>query len=121
MEVTALDSIRKKITAVCEIKESLKLNNLHPVCKRAETLENIKFDYITSRAVAELKILIPYALPLLKNNGYFIAYKSIKAEDEINAAQNILKKYHAKIVEIIKYNLPLKENHTRNLVVISRI
>ena len=118
LQVTALDSIHKKINAICEIKENLKLDNLYPVCKRAEALKDIKFDFITSRAVAELKILVPYAIPLLKKDGYFIAYKSVKVQEEIDNAQAILKKYKAKVIDIIEYQLPLNENFTRNLVIL---
>lgn len=110
LDVTAVDSIRKKINAVCEIKAALQLENLHPVCSRAEDLKNVKYDFVVSRAVASLKILIPYAFLLLKQDGYFIAYKSIKAEDEIKEAQNIIRKYNVRVVDIIEYDLPLKIN-----------
>lgn len=120
LEVTALDSIRKKINAIQEIKENLSLSNLHLICERAENLKNVKYDFITSRAVAALKILIPYAIPLLKNDGYFIAYKSVKVNEEITGAEKVLKKYKAKIIDIIQYDLPLEENHTRNLVIIQK-
>lgn len=120
LQVTALDSIHKKINAICEIKENLKLDNLYPVCKRAEALTGIEFDFITSRAVAELKILVPYAIPLLKKDGYFIAYKSVKVQEEIDNAQAILKKYNTKVIDIIEYQLPLNENFTRNLVILKR-
>jgi 16S rRNA (guanine527-N7)-methyltransferase len=91
---------------------------LHTICERAENIKNKKYDFITSRAVASLKVLIPYAMPLLKNNGYFVVYKSLKAKEEISDAQNVIKKYNAKILNIIEYDLPLTENYTRNLVVI---
>ena len=68
-----------------------------------------------------MKLLIPYAIPLLKKDGYFIAYKSVKAEEEIIEAKDILKKYNAKVDSVIEYNLPLTENHTRKLVIIKKI
>ena len=119
LQVTALDSIRKKINAITEMKEKLSLNNLSTVCDRVENI-NTKFDLITSRAVASMDKLIPYAIPRLKENGYFIAYKSLKINEELEKAQQMLKKYNAKVVEIIEYNLPLEENHTRNLVIIQK-
>ena len=119
LEVFALDSIRKKINAIEAIKEELEIKNLHPICDRAENIKE-RFDIVTSRAVASLKIISRYALPLLKKDGYFIAYKSRKVEDEISEAKNVLRKYQAKIVDIITYDLPLEETHTRNLVVIKR-
>ena len=63
---------------------------------------------------------VEYAIPRLKNDGYFIAYKSVKASEEIEAAQPSLKKYKAKVLDVIQYDLPLEENHTRNLVVITK-
>lgn len=117
IDVFALDSIRKKVNAVNEIKEELGLKNLHAICDRAENI-NQKFDIITSRAVAPLKVISGYALPLLNKGGYFIAYKSRKAEEEIAEASPVFKKYNAKVIDVIEYDLPLDENHTRNLIVI---
>ena len=118
IKVTAMDSIRKKINAISAIKEELNIRNLTPLCGRVETLEK-KFDIITSRAVANLGKIVEYAIPRLKNDGYFIAYKSVKASEEIETAQPSLKKYKAKVLDVIQYDLPLEENHTRNLVVIT--
>lgn len=119
IEVYALDSIRKKINAIENIKSELNIKNLYTICERAENIKE-KFDIITSRAVAPLKVITGYAIPLLNKNGYFIAYKSIRTEEEIKDAQAILKKYKAKVIDIIQYDLPLKENHTRNLIIISK-
>ncbi len=119
LNVTALDSIRKKINAIEEIKSHLNLPNLHTICNRAENIKNIKYDFITSRAVAALKILIPYAMPLLKQDGYFVVYKSLKVKEEIDEARTVIEKFNAKILDIIEYNIPTTENYTRNLVVIT--
>ncbi len=119
ISVTALDSIRKKINAVTSIKEALNIKNLTPVCSRVESFDG-RFDIVTTRAVASLDKIIQYAVPKMKKDGYFIAYKSIKVQDEIKEAQKTLKKCNAGIVDIIKYELPLEENHTRNLVIIKK-
>ena len=115
--VYGIDSIRKKINAVNNINEGLNLGNLNLICDRAENLKGNKFDIITSRAVAELSVIAEYALPLLKQGGYFIAYKSKRALTELDNAQNILKKYNAKVKDIIEYTLPLDEVYQRNLIV----
>lgn len=119
LSVTAMDSIRKKINAVTALKEELNISNLTPLCGRVETLDK-KFDIVTSRAVASLDKIVEYALPRLHDDGYFIAYKSRKVTEEISAAERNLKKYKAKILDIIEYDLPLEENHTRNLVIICK-
>ena len=117
IEVYGLDSIRKKINAIENIKQELNIKNLHTICDRAENVKQ-KFDIITSRAVATLDKITSYAMPLLNKDGYFVAYKSVRAQEEISAAQKILKKYRAEIIDVIEYDLPLEENHTRNLIVI---
>ena len=118
--VTGIDSIRKKINAINEIKEELMLTNLTTICDRVENIKNKKFDVITSRAVADLSKICEYALPLLKAGGYFAAYKSRKAQEGIRNAIKVLAKYNAKIDEIITYTLPLDEVFERNLIIISK-
>ena len=104
IEVYGLDSIRKKINAIENIKSELNIQNLNTICDRAP-----------------LKVITSYAMPLLNKNGYFIAYKSIRTDEEIKEAQSILKKFNSKVIDIIKYDLPLEENHTRNLIIIRRV
>ncbi len=118
VNVVGIDSIRKKINAVNNIKEALHLDNLTTICDRAENIKGRKFDIITSRAVADLSKIAEYALPLLKKDGFFIAYKSQKAMSEIEGAKQVLSEYNAKVIEIINYTLPLDEVYQRNLVVI---
>ncbi len=119
IQVTAVDSIAKKIRAVQNIADKLELKNITPVCARIENLDG-NYDVITSRAVSKLSKICEYALPKLKKHGYFVAYKSKKAPEEIEESTNILKKYHAEIIDIIEYSLPLEENITRNLIIIKK-
>ncbi len=118
-KIVGIDSIRKKINSIENLKEKLELNNLSTICDRVENIKDKKFDIITSRAVADLAKICEYALPLLKKGGYFIAYKSKKALIELENAKDVLKKYNAKVSEIMEYNLPLDEVYERNLVIIT--
>lgn len=120
IDVFALDSIRKKINAIENIKQELSINNLTTICDRAENIEQ-KFDIITSRAVATIDILIKYATPLLKKNGYFVAYKSRLADKEISDAKYLIKKSGLKLIDIIEYTLPLEEIYERKLVVLQKV
>jgi 16S rRNA (guanine527-N7)-methyltransferase len=119
IKVVALDSIAKKIRAIQSIKDKLKIENLTPVCSRVENYDGT-FEVVTSRAVSSLKNICEYALPKTKKGGHFVAFKSRKTPEEIEEAKPVLKKYKAKIVEIIEYDLPLDENLTRNLIVIEK-
>lgn len=119
INVVGLDSIRKKINAVNNIKRELCIQNLSTICDRAENIKKQKFDIVTSRAVAELSKISEYALPLMKESGYFVAYKSKKALSEIDKAKEVLKKYNAEVVDLVEYTLPLDELYERTLIVIS--
>ena len=65
-----------------------------------------------------MSVISKYALPLLKKDGIFVAYKSKKALTEIESAKQILLKNGAKVLDIIEYTLPLDEVYERNLIVI---
>jgi 16S rRNA (guanine527-N7)-methyltransferase len=119
IKITAIDSIGKKIRAVETLKNKLNLDNLIPICARVETLEQ-NFDCVTSRAVASLDKICEYALPKVKTNGYFVAFKSKKINEEIEQAKKILQKHKAKIVDIIEYELPTEEKLERYLIVIKK-
>ena len=121
IEITGIDSIRKKINAVQNLQEKLNLNNLDLICDRVENLNSKKYDIIVSRAVADLGKISSYALPLLKKNGYFIAYKSKKAQEEIKTSASAIKKSGGKIIDIIEYTLPLEEIYERNLICIKKL
>lgn len=118
LNVVGIDSIRKKINSINVLKEALDIKNLTTICDRVENIKERKFDLITSRAVADLGKITGYALPLLKSDGYFIAYKSKKATEELEGAKPVLKKFNAEVKDIINYTLPLKEVYERNLIII---
>lgn len=121
INVFAIDSIRKKINIIEEIKNELGLKNLFPICDRVENLQKKndleKYDYITTRAVAPIDLILKYAVPNLKQGGYFIAYKSKNALNELKDAQKTIKRLGVKMTDIIEYTLPLEEIHERNLII----
>lgn len=120
LKILGVDSILKKIKSVENIKNALNLTNLTLIRERVENLNTYQFDIVTSRAVADLAKITEYALPKLKNGGYFVAYKSKKALEEIENAKKILKRHKAEIIDIIEYTLPLEEVYERNLVIIKK-
>ena len=123
INVVALDSIQKKLNFIENTKKELNLKNINTKCQRAEAFDNKllnSFDLVTCRAVSALKNLFEYSLPYVKKNGYFIAFKSKNYEEEINEAQNIIKKSKVKLIEIIDYTLPLTENFERKLLVFQK-
>ena len=73
---------------------------------RAEELKKkVRVDFVTARAVASLKKLIPLTLPLLKEEGSLLAIKGARAEEEVKKASALLQKFRAKWVDV--YDVPV--------------
>ncbi|QWB99908.1 16S rRNA (guanine(527)-N(7))-methyltransferase RsmG [Mycoplasmatota bacterium] len=103
MELTIVDGLNKRIHFLEKLSEKLdlKLNLIHG---RAENLDLSKhFDIILARAVAKLNVLLEMALPLLKNKGYFVAFKSIHYQEELEEAKHALEVLGGKVEEIVEY------------------
>ncbi|MGQ9619434.1 MAG: 16S rRNA (guanine(527)-N(7))-methyltransferase RsmG [Bacteroidales bacterium] len=84
-----LDSIGKKIRVVTKIAEALSLNNILPVCERAENHKGL-YDFTVSRAVATFRDLVKYSKGKIKKecinslrNG-IITLKGGTLSDELN-------------------------------------
>ncbi len=91
-----VDSVGKKLKVVADAAEKLGLKNVQVVHARAEDLAQKAehregFDLVVSRAVANMSTLSEYCLPFVKKGGWFIAYKTVGAEEEIKAAARAVK------------------------------
>ena len=80
-QITAIDSIGKKITFVKLAAEKLMLNNLTAIHGRSTELNHRKefqkkFDIVTARAVAPSPKIYREASKLIKKEGRFIFYKT---------------------------------------------
>lgn len=124
LELTLLDSLKKRIGFLQELGDKLGLEGIEFIHGRAEDLgqrsiyrEN--YDYVVSRAVAELGVLAEYCLPLVKLGGYFLALKGPLAGEELTRGKDALKILGGEVEKIITFNLPLREDK-RNLVLIKK-
>ena len=121
IKVTLLDSNNKKIKFLEELSTKLNID-VELVHSRVEDYakNNLnKFDIVTSRAVANLRVLTELSLPLVKVNGYFIALKGNIAS-ELNDAKNTINILNSEIENIISFNL-YHDNNQRNIVKIKKI
>ena len=91
LTVVGIDSTAKKTTFVSESAKAIGINNLTTIAGRAEEMRDLfgKFDAVTARAVASLRILLELAAPMLKVGGVFLAYKA--DESELAESKNALK------------------------------
>jgi 16S rRNA (guanine527-N7)-methyltransferase len=111
MHVTLLDSLRKRVTFLNEVIVKLHLEHIHAYHGRAEDYARMpdfreQYDFCVSRAVASLPTLLEYGLPFVKPNGYFIAYKSDRALEEIFNFEKIIPFLGGDTPELVVFELP---------------
>jgi 16S rRNA (guanine527-N7)-methyltransferase len=84
LEVTLLDSSRKKCTFLEQAKAELKLANVAVACERVETWKPARrYDAVVSRAFAELSDFVTQARHLVEANGRLLAMKGVYPFEEI--------------------------------------
>lgn len=110
------DSTAKKIEAVQEFIDDLKLSNVIAENCRVESDEfqekyKNTFDLVVSRATVPLIILFRYSIPLIKDKAYIMAIKGGNLESEFKTAEM---KYKSYIKKSTTFELAYKPNNLRN-------
>lgn len=93
--ILAVDSTAKRIGYVNETAALLGLTNVTAVAMRAEDggkspKYREKYDIVTARAVAEMRVLTELCLPYVRVGGKFIAMKGKNAEFELQSAKKAI-------------------------------
>ncbi|MCC6095823.1 MAG: 16S rRNA (guanine(527)-N(7))-methyltransferase RsmG [Eubacterium sp.] len=110
VQFTLADALLKRVRYLNTLTEALNLTNVENIQARAELLGRDsdyreQFDLAVSRAVANLSPLCEYCIPLVKPGGDFVAYKSQKAEEELNTSGRAISVLGGKVQETLKFNL----------------
>lgn len=116
-KLTLIESNGKKCNFLNIVKDKLNLTNVTILNARAEEFSKNNrevFDIVTARAVAPLKHLLEYGIPLLKIGGYFITMKANVENEEVNIT-NYYNKLNIKEVSREVFNLP-KEDSIRTII-----
>lgn len=116
-KLTLIESNGKKCNFLNIVKDKLNLTNVTILNARAEEFSKNNrevFDILTARAVAPLKHLLEYGIPLLKIGGYFITMKANVENEEVNIT-NYYNKLNIKEVTREVFNLP-KEDSIRTII-----
>lgn len=122
IHVTLLDSLQKRVNYLNDLIRCLGLNNIEAIHTRAEEYaldHRENFEIVTARAVAKLNILSELCLPLVKENGYFVAMKA-NIEEELKEAKPMIGTLGGKIETINEFLLPI-ENSKRTIIKIKKI
>lgn len=110
------DSTSKKIDAVKQFIDKLKLSNVIAENARVESPDFIEkykgsFDLIVSRATVPIIILFRYSLPLVKERAFIVAMKGGNLDEEFQKAEL---KYKSFIKKSTVYELAYKPTNIRN-------
>lgn len=125
LKVTLLDSLNKRINFLNEVIEKLDLKNIECIHGRAEEFGKNKnyrekYDFATSRAVANMSTLSEYLIPFVKVGGKVLAMKGDKAEEELEEAKKAIKLLGGKVENIDNFYLP-DSDIKRNIIIIKKI
>jgi 16S rRNA (guanine527-N7)-methyltransferase len=104
LNITMLDSTRKKIDFLNDVVTQLPLKNAHAIHARIEDFAKSnreRFDLVTARGVAELPTLIEYALPFLRVGGTLAAFKGSNVHAEIEKSARALAALSGKVLQIL--------------------
>ncbi len=106
-----IDSLNKRINFLQEVIKELKLSKIEAIHSRVEEFARKKeyrekFDYATSRAVANLSTLSEYLVPLIKIGGRCICMKGPNVDDEIMEGKNAILILGGELEKIDKLKLP---------------
>lgn len=123
LPVTLVEATGKKATFLRHVIDCLQLHNIRVLNERIETVgqnptEREHYQVVTARAVAELRVLLEYALPLLRLGGHLLAPKGRHPEAEIAAAQNALTLLGGEVSAYLPVEIPDEE--PRSLVIVTK-
>ncbi|MDO4617597.1 MAG: 16S rRNA (guanine(527)-N(7))-methyltransferase RsmG [Lachnospiraceae bacterium] len=125
LQVTLLDSLKKRLNFLDEVIARLGLTGIETVHGRAEDAGRNPayremYQLCVSRAVANLSSLSEYCLPFVEKGGTFISYKSGHVEEEMKQAKKAIHLLGGEAPEVIYFTLADTDNE-RSLVTIRKI
>lgn len=98
VQFVLIDSIRKKINVVDDIKNSLNLENVIPICNRIENI-NDKYDFVVSRAVTAFPKFVTLVHKKFRKNNFnsipngIIYLKGGDINEEITGLKSVTVKF----------------------------
>jgi 16S rRNA (guanine527-N7)-methyltransferase len=110
LEVTLIDSVRKKIDFQRHILRKLGLKGIDAVHGRVQESEILqrmegRYDYVVSRAFSDLSTFLILSYPFLKERGIALAMKGeLKGEEEVDSREGERVPYRMK--ETLTFTLP---------------
>lgn len=123
LRLTLVESIDKKAAFLRHMVETLALSDVVVVSARAEAVghdprHREQYDAATGRAVADLRVLAEYCLPLCRVGGRFFAPKGAGGAEETTQAEQAIARLGGSAPQVEQVILPGVEERT--LVVVDK-
>lgn len=124
LDITLLDSLRKRIDFLNGVIEELGLKKIRAIHARAEEIARDpkyreSYDIAVSRAVANLSTLTEYAMAFVKVGGYFISQKGPEYKEELKSAKRAIELMGGEVKDVIHTPLPNDIDHY--IIVIKKV
>lgn len=122
IDLTLMDALNKRITFLSQLSEKLGQHNrcVHSRAEEAGRGEHrARYDVATARAVADLRVLAEYCLPMVKVGGCFVALKGYDCDAELAEAQKAIELLGAKVEKVERFVLP--EDNRRAVIVLRKV
>lgn len=102
LSVTLVEPLLRRATFLTEVVSALGLDNCEVVRARAEELHGRRrFDVVTARAVAPLRRLLEWTMPLVAPDGMLLAMKGARAEQEVAEAAPVWRRLGCAAPEVV--------------------
>lgn len=125
MQITLVESVGKKAMFCQHIVSLLGLGGVDVINTRAEELGQMrehreKYDWGVARAVANMRVLAEYLLPLVQVGGTMLAQKGESGPAEVHAAERAIKLLGGEMRQLVTVTLPgvVEERH---LVLVGKV
>lgn len=110
-QVTLVESVGKKAMFCQHIVRLLGLEKVEVIQARAEDLGQMRehreqYDWGVARAVANLRVLAEYLLPLVQIGGVMLAQKGESGPAEVHAAESAINLLGGKMRQLLPVTLP---------------
>ena len=118
LKMDLVDSLGKRVNFLNHVINETKLKDIQAYHSRAEEYagrHRESFDIVTARAVARLNILSELCVPLVKEEGYFIALKGQTGEDELIESKRALETLGVQIIDVKQIELPEEAGSRTNI------
>src|SRR5690606_9639667 len=101
IEFVLIEPMERRCAWLTEQIERLDLGNTRVMRGRAEEFHGaIEVDQVTARAVTALRKLVPLSAPLVRDGGEMLFLKGAAVEQEIEAAQKVMRKHRVHDVRV---------------------